>query len=110
MNPYQKPARSKEEKNMSRLNHRCLLLLVPFILWPILFPRICVGEEALLATLDNGLRLVVVPNRLAPVVTTEINYLAGSNEAPAQLTAIYVSFSVLSANRTTYARFQIVLE
>ncbi len=35
------------------------------------------------ATLDNGLRVVIVPDRLAPVVTTEINYLAGSNDAPA---------------------------
>jgi zinc protease len=34
------------------------------------------------ATLDNGLRVVVVPDSLAPVVTTEINYLAGSNDAP----------------------------
>ena len=33
-------------------------------------------------TLPNGLRVVVVPDPLAPVVTTEINYLAGSNDAP----------------------------
>jgi zinc protease len=43
------------------------------------------GSESgniLRATLKNGLRLVVVRNPLAPVVTTEINYLVGSNEAP----------------------------
>jgi Predicted Zn-dependent peptidases len=34
------------------------------------------------ATLDNGLRVVVVHNALAPVVTTEMNYRVGSNEAP----------------------------
>ena len=34
------------------------------------------------ATLDNGLRVVIVPNRIAPVVTTVVNYLVGSNEAP----------------------------
>ncbi len=34
------------------------------------------------ATLPNGLRVVVVPDRLAPVVATELNYLAGSNDAP----------------------------
>ena len=34
------------------------------------------------ATLHNGLRVVIVRNTLAPVVTTEINYLAGSDEAP----------------------------
>ena len=35
------------------------------------------------ATLDNGLRVVIVRDTLAPVVTTEINYLAGSDEVPA---------------------------
>jgi zinc protease len=42
-----------------------------------------VPDTVLRATLDNGLRVVIVPDRLAPVVTTEINYLAGSNDAPA---------------------------
>ncbi len=41
-----------------------------------------VDSNILRATLKNGLRLVVVRNPLAPVVTTEINYLVGSNEAP----------------------------
>jgi zinc protease len=35
------------------------------------------------ATLDNGLRVVIVRNALAPVVATSVNYLAGSDEAPA---------------------------
>ena len=39
--------------------------------------------EVLRATLDNGLRVVVVRNSLAPVVTTSVNYLVGSDEAPA---------------------------
>lgn len=34
------------------------------------------------ATLDNGLRVVIVRDTLAPVVTTEMNYLAGSDEVP----------------------------
>ncbi len=34
------------------------------------------------ATLPNGLRVVLVHNRLAPVVTVELNVLAGGNETP----------------------------
>ncbi|HEY7929605.1 MAG TPA: pitrilysin family protein [Steroidobacteraceae bacterium] len=35
------------------------------------------------ATLDNGLRVIIVRNTLAPVVSTSVNYLVGSDEAPA---------------------------
>ncbi len=34
------------------------------------------------ATLSNGLRVIVVADSLAPVVTTVMNYQVGSNEAP----------------------------
>jgi zinc protease len=34
------------------------------------------------ARLENGLRVVIVPNALAPVATTVVNYLVGSNETP----------------------------
>lgn len=34
------------------------------------------------ATLDNGMRVVIVRDTLAPVVATEMNYLVGSNEVP----------------------------
>ena len=34
------------------------------------------------ATLNNGLRVVIVKNTLAPVATVIVNYLVGSNEAP----------------------------
>ena len=33
-------------------------------------------------TLSNGLRVVIVPDPLAPVVTTQLTYRAGSNDAP----------------------------
>jgi zinc protease len=39
-------------------------------------------EGVLRASLENGLRVVIVRNNLAPVVTTMVNYLVGSNEAP----------------------------
>ncbi|HLH04789.1 MAG TPA: pitrilysin family protein [Bryobacteraceae bacterium] len=35
------------------------------------------------ATLDNGLRVVIVRDPLAPVATLQENYLAGGNESPA---------------------------
>ncbi len=40
------------------------------------------ADDILRATLTNGMRVVIVKNTLAPVVTTEINYLAGGNESP----------------------------
>jgi zinc protease len=41
------------------------------------------GEaEVTRATLDNGLRVVILRNPLAPVVTVEQNYLVGGNETP----------------------------
>lgn len=42
------------------------------------------GEQNVVrATLPNGLRVVLVRNALAPVVATSVNYLVGSNDAPA---------------------------
>jgi zinc protease len=38
--------------------------------------------HVLRATLENGLRVVIVKNTLSPVVTTMVNYLVGSDEAP----------------------------
>jgi zinc protease len=40
------------------------------------------GEGVFRSTLKNGLRVVIVPDKLAPVATTVMNYLVGSNEAP----------------------------
>src|ERR1039458_7424285 len=40
-------------------------------------------KDVLRATLKNGLRVVIVRNPLAPVVTTVVTYQVGSDEAPA---------------------------
>ncbi len=61
-------------------------LLVLGLGWtaPLLAAGQAPGDAGVLkATLKNGLRVVIVENKLAPVVTTEVNYLVGSNEAPA---------------------------
>lgn len=39
--------------------------------------------DVLRATLDNGLRVVIVRNTLAPVVATAVNYMVGADETPA---------------------------
>ena len=40
------------------------------------------SKDVLRATLPNGLRVVIVRNTLAPVVTTVMNYKVGSDQAP----------------------------
>ncbi|MGA2761072.1 MAG: hypothetical protein ABSF08_12230, partial [Candidatus Cybelea sp.] len=51
----------------------------------VLFPLLAAGANAASAdvaraTLSNGLRVIVVRNTLAPVVTTVLDYEAGSDE------------------------------
>ncbi|MDI2089822.1 M16 family metallopeptidase [Commensalibacter oyaizuii] len=39
-------------------------------------------QDILRKTLNNGLRVVIIKDSLAPVVTAQISYLVGSNQAP----------------------------
>ncbi|WP_020674887.1 M16 family metallopeptidase [Geopsychrobacter electrodiphilus] len=55
-------------------------LLTALLLPPASFAQ--PNQEILRETLANGLRVMIIHNDLAPVVTTQINYLVGSNEAP----------------------------
>jgi len=40
------------------------------------------AAEVVRETLENGLRVILVVDRLAPVAAVQVNYLAGSNETP----------------------------
>ena len=60
---------------------RILLPLALFLMAGLAAPES--DENVLRATLDNGLRVVIVRDPLAPVVTVEENYIAGGNETPA---------------------------
>ena len=59
------------------------VLAATALLAPVLLtPGARAADPAATATLDNGLRVVVIPDHLAPVVSTQLVYLVGSNDAP----------------------------
>lgn len=60
-----------------------ILLFVMILFLLVMSPKsFGANGDVLRATLANGLYVVIVENPLAPVVTTEMNYLVGSDEAP----------------------------
>jgi zinc protease len=59
------------------------LVLICFFTSQAATNEISTGEGVSRTTLTNGLQVIIVPNRLAPVVTTMINYRVGSDECPA---------------------------
>jgi zinc protease len=61
-------------------------LLVPLFLLTFFTPRLHAAPDqgaVTRATLPNGLRIVIVQNSLAPVVTLQTNFLVGGDETPA---------------------------
>jgi zinc protease len=70
-----------EAKMSDIMFRRLVTLLTVFMLLFTLAPG-ATASNIVRATLKNGLRIVVVRNTLAPVATTQINYLVGSDEAP----------------------------
>jgi zinc protease len=59
-----------------------LLFIMTLLLFVFSSKSFGANGDVLRATLANGLQVVIVENPLAPVVTTEVTYLVGSNEAP----------------------------
>ena len=77
--------RPKRRLRILAVGAALIALAFPFLLGPALQAetgKAQSADEVLKATLDNGLRVIIVRNRLAPVVTTMTNYLVGSIEAP----------------------------
>ena len=63
--------------------NRCLPLVLCLFL-AVAGAYAATGQQSVLrAKLDNGLRVVVIRNSLAPVVTVEMNFLVGGDETPA---------------------------
>ncbi len=66
---------------MRRVVLLSIAVLMAFVLMAVK-PADETHQAVVRATLDNGLRVVIVRDPLAPVVTVEENYLAGGNETP----------------------------
>jgi len=82
-----RPTVIRQPPTRPRLWHQWLMLLVIVVIGGMPLPGSAKNaadenQGVTRVTLDNGLRVVIVPNPLAPVVTSTVNYLVGSNEAP----------------------------
>jgi zinc protease len=70
-------------QNYSRIFYFILLPVLAFAISTKAENNISIKNDNVLRdTLSNGLRVVIVENHLAPVVTTEINYKVGATEVP----------------------------
>src|ERR1035441_2897977 len=72
-------------KGSGRMNllRPILLTFTVVLIATVAAPQERTPDSALRATLDNGMRVVIVRDPLAPVVTVEENYLVGGDETPA---------------------------
>ena len=68
---------------MTNRSKHCSVLLILLFATATVSPQSLPNESGVTrATLDNGLRVVIIRDPLAPVVTVEDNYLVGANETP----------------------------
>ena len=67
----------------ARLATLAMVALALCIVCPGIQARPPQASDVVRVTLPNGLRVIIVPDTLAPVVTTVMNYMVGSDEAPA---------------------------
>jgi zinc protease len=67
---------------MGRIGQKLSTLAVVVASIVITFAAPARGAEVVRSTLENGMRVVVVRNTLAPAVAVQLNYLVGSVEAP----------------------------
>ena len=61
---------------------RCITWLLSTLLLSLACAPSVLAADIVRATLQNGLRVVIVRNNLAPVAAIQLNYLVGSVEAP----------------------------
>jgi zinc protease len=75
---------SSSSRSSSRAICRCAYLSILLLMASPLSPQTVPSDsDVVRTTLDNGLRVVIIRDRLAPVVTVEENYLVGADETPA---------------------------
>ncbi len=67
----------------ARLATLAMVALALCIVCPGIQARPPQASDVVRVTLPNGLRVIIVPDPLAPVATTVMNYMVGSDEAPA---------------------------
>ncbi|HVN97121.1 MAG TPA: pitrilysin family protein [Syntrophorhabdaceae bacterium] len=79
--PYKLCGRSKARWKTAFMTGLTVLLLLALVI-PAYAKTPDSNPGIVRAVLNNGLKVVIVRNALAPVVTTMVNYMAGSVEAP----------------------------